>query len=313
LFSSAGYDTFGVSGGPFTDAAFGFQRGFASYRDSGPGKNAAGTTTEVLEWMSHASKATPVFAFLNYFDAHEPNAGMSVDEWREMDSREFHWTPDAVARVRDGYRQDVHALDREMGRLFEGIRRTRDWNNTVVVVLSDHGQLLGERGMIGHALRLDEELIHVPLLVKPAGGLRLPDHYADQVQLTDVFPLVIELADIPSEQEPLVLARVVAGRPIRQLTFAQVRHAASAGLLESSQWQSGSLQLVRTDTLRAIRDGEGHLSLTTIADCEHSLDPVSMPSLFNELDTFGEASQPEGTLRVRRDVLKRLRALGYIR
>jgi arylsulfatase A-like enzyme len=313
LFASAGYDTFGVSGGPFTDAAFGFQRGFASYRDSAPAKDAAGTTTAAIDWMSHASSATPVFAFLNYFDAHEPNTGVSLSEWREMDSRDYHWTPEAVARVRDAYRKDVRTLDREVGRLFEGIRRTRDWNNTVVVVLADHGQLLGERGMIGHALRLDEELIHVPLLVKPAGGAHLPDHYADQIQLTDVFPLAVELAGLPCDQKPSVLARIASDLPIRPLTFAQVRHLASPNLVESSQWQSESLQLVRTDTLRATRDAEGHLTLATLGDDDHTLDPATMPSLFHELDSFRKVSEPGDALRVRRDVLKRLRALGYVR
>ncbi|HEX4567719.1 MAG TPA: sulfatase [Vicinamibacterales bacterium] len=313
LFASAGYDTFGVSSGPFTDSTFGFQRGFRSYLDSIPGKHAADTTSAALDWIEHTSKATPVFAFLNYFDAHEPNTGLTTAEWLAMDSRAFHWTPEAVARIRGAYRQDVRSLDREVGRLFDGIRRTRDWRNTVVVVLGDHGQLLGERGMIGHALRLDEELIHVPLLVKAAGNASLPDHYAEQIQLTDVLPLVTELAGIPVDQEPSSVARISAGLPIRPLAFAQVRHPASEGLLDSSQWASESLQLVRTDTLRAIRDAEGHLSLTTTTDSARLLDTATMPSLFLELDAFAKGSQPGGALRVRPEVLKRLRALGYIR
>ena len=313
LFASAGYDTWGMSGGPFTDATFGFQRGFRSYLDSIPGKHAAETTSAALDWIQHASKATPVFAFLNYFDAHEPNTGLTAAEWRSMDSYAFHWTPETVARIRGAYRQDVRTLDREVGRLLDGIRRTRDWRNTVVVVFGDHGQLLGERGMIGHALRLDEELIHVPLLVKAAGKTPLPDHYADQIQLTDVLPLVTELAGIPIDQEPTMVGRISAGLPVRPLAFAQVHHPASPGLLDSSQWASESLQLVRTDTLRAIRDAEGHLSLTTTSDGTRLLDPATMPPLFRELDTFAKGSQPGGELRVRREVLKRLRALGYIR
>jgi hypothetical protein len=39
------------------------------------------------------------------------------------------------------------------------IRQARDWNNTILVVVGDHGQLLGERGFVGHGLSLDEELI----------------------------------------------------------------------------------------------------------------------------------------------------------
>ena len=138
IFASAGYDTFGISGGPFVDSAFGFQQGFNSYLDSVPGKHAGETTTAALDRIAHGSKMTPVFAFLNYFDAHEPNTGITAAEWAATDSREFHWTPEAVARLRDAYRHDVQSMDRELGRLFEGLRRTRDWRNTVVIVLGDH-------------------------------------------------------------------------------------------------------------------------------------------------------------------------------
>lgn len=313
LFAAAGYDTVGVSGGPFTDAAFGFQRGFASYLDSAPGRRAYDATTWVLSRIEHASRSTPVFAFVNYFDAHEPNTGYTIPEWQKMDSRDFHWTPEATVRLRDAYRHDVRSLDTELGRLFDGLRHARDWNNAVVIVFGDHGQLLGERGMIGHALRLDEELIHVPLLVKPADGLRLPDHYSEQVQLTDVFPLALELAGIPVDLASPVLGRIMSGVAIRTLTFAQVRHSATPSLLESSQWQSASLQLARTDTLRAMRDAEGRLTLTTIGDYQRAMSPESMPLLFTELDAFQKRSEPGGPPRVRRDVLKRLKALGYIR
>ena len=312
VFSSVGYDTFGVSGGPFVDSTFGFQRGFASYHDSVLGKHAVDTTTAALNWVDHASKATPLFVFLNYFDAHEPNTGYTVQERQKMDSRSFHWTPEVTARLRDAYRHDVGSVDRELGRLFDGLRRARDWNNTVVIVFGDHGQLLGERGMIGHGLRLDEELIHVPLLVKAADGLRLPDHYSEQVQLTDVFPLALELAGIPVDRSSAVVGRIMAGVPIRTLTFAQVRHGATADLLDSSQWQSESLQLVRTDTLRAMRDNEGRLTLTRIDDCQ-TVSPDSMPLLFAALDTFQKGGEPGGPLPMSRDVLKRLKALGYIR
>jgi arylsulfatase A-like enzyme len=312
-FASAGYETFGMSGGPFLDAAFGFQRGFASYFDSIPGKHAKDTTTWALDRMAQASKATPVFAFLNYFDAHEPNTGVATAEWQAMDSREYRWTPDAVARIRAAYRQDVRSLDHEVGRLFDGLKRIRDWNNTLVIVFGDHGQLLGERGMVGHGFRLDEELIHVPLMIKAPLEVHLPPHYADQVQLTDVFPLALELAGILSDRETSRVDRIVRGIPIRALTFAEVRHEATPTLLESSQWVSESLQLVRTDTLRAMRDAEGRRTLASTDDATRSLDDSSMPSLFHELGTFEHPTPPPSVPNVRRDVLKRLRALGYIR
>ena len=111
-----------------------------------------------------------------------------------------------------------------------------------------------------------------------------------------------------------VLGRIMAGMPIRTLAFAQVRHPASPGLLDSSQWESESLQLVRTDTLRAMRDAEGRLTLTEVAETVSAFcTPASIPTLFSELDTFEKSSQPDSSFSIRRDVLKRLRALGYVR
>jgi hypothetical protein len=62
-----------------------------------------------------------------------------------------------------------------------------------------------------------------------------------------------------------------------------------------------------------MRDAAGHLTLTTIGDAGHALDPATVPSLFQDLDAFETGSQPGAVINVRRDVLKRLRALGYIR
>jgi hypothetical protein len=77
--------------------------------------------------------------------------------------------------------------------------------------------------MIGHALRLDEELIRVPLIVKSAHGVRLPSHYTDQLQLTNVFPLALELARHwlhgPSDEQFIVHLLKSGPRPLCAFHF----------------------------------------------------------------------------------------------
>ena len=93
LLSMQGYDTRGASGGPYTDAAAGFQQGFRSYVDSSGWKNAAPITDWALNVIGNTPKAQPLFLFMNYFDAHEPNAGVSIDEWIPVDTGEKPVTP----------------------------------------------------------------------------------------------------------------------------------------------------------------------------------------------------------------------------
>ncbi len=46
------------------------------------------------------------------------------------------------------------------------------FDNGFLIVVSDHGQLLGEKGNVDHLAGLNEELIHVPLAIRPPGGVR---------------------------------------------------------------------------------------------------------------------------------------------
>lgn len=57
-------------------------------------------------------------------------------------------------------------MDAQIGRLFDRLRETGLYDEALIVVVSDHGEFLGERGLTSHSYRLDPELTHVPLLIK---------------------------------------------------------------------------------------------------------------------------------------------------
>ena len=320
VFSAAGYSTHGASGGPYTDSDFGFQQGFRSYLDSHNWKNAAAITDWALARLAESTRGTPLFLFLNYFDAHEPIGDLTTEEWHAIDSGKRKLTPAMRDRIRTAYRADLQTIDRQLARLFAGVRRSRNWQNTIVIAFSDHGQLLGERGGVGHALTLDEELIRVPLIVKPAGRVRPPRPiYREQFQLTDLFSLTTELAGIEDEREAASLSHVLAGRPVRDLTFAQVHHDPTPALTAMPRWQSATLRAVRTDSSKVVRDLEGRVVTYRIrsgAESEVSRGALT-DRLLAELDTFERQRSGEAAasppLVLRRELLDRLRALGYIR
>lgn len=315
VFSTLGYTTFGASGGPYTDSDLGFQQGFQSYLDSSTWKNAEHITDIAIEKTLDSPHA-PVFLFLNYFNAHEPNTGISLNEWEPVDTGTTELTPQFVDRVRAGYRHDLEAIDQQLGRLFDTFKTRRNWQNTIVVVLADHGQLLGERGGIGHSLSLDEELVRVPLIVKGTSGRPLRGTYAEQIQLPDVYGLTLELAAAPTRDGAL-LGRIEKKKPVRSLAYFALHHDPNQQNMTRPRWRSATQWGVRTDSIKVVRDLEGHVTtVRTIPPETAAPNDVLTTHLLAEMDRFFAGLERAGSaspFRLQPDTLDRLRALGYIR
>lgn len=117
-------------------------------------KLAVAVTDEFLEWQARDSQ--PFFAFLNYFDAHDPYEPPAP--WLTR----FSAAPDAMARYDGG----IAYMDDELGRLMRELAGRGLLDNTIVVVTSDHGELHGEHGLFNHGNALYLPLLHVPLVLR---------------------------------------------------------------------------------------------------------------------------------------------------
>jgi arylsulfatase A-like enzyme len=111
------------------------------------------------------------------------------------------WLNDAPSHdeILERYRSEVAAADAAIGELIQGLKQRDLWDDTLVVLTSDHGEALGEHGTVGHVINLYDELLHVPLVV------RLPRDERDEglnasrgglVRHIDVVPTVLERLDI---------------------------------------------------------------------------------------------------------------------
>jgi arylsulfatase A-like enzyme len=222
----AGYATAAVVAGPWLLRTFGLARGFEHYDDAGildyAGRPADDVTDAALRWLE-ARDERPFFLFLNYFDPHFPYAPPPPHDRAFLPPGT---APDPARRAQFGalYDAEIRFADRELGRLIRGLRERGDYERTLVVVTSDHGELLGEHGEWGHGRFLFEELVRVPLLVKPAGPSRLGRSEARPVQLLDLFPLLLESAGVPGPADIQGRAPPLVGHPL----LAEVNPIASA-------------------------------------------------------------------------------------
>jgi len=111
------------------------------------------------------------------------------------------WLNDAPDQdeMRRRYDLEVAAVDRAVGALIKDIERRGLDRETVIVLTSDHGEALGEHGQFGHVNTLYDEVLKVPLVIRP---LSLRDRRALAVSSdrlvthTDLAPTILELADV---------------------------------------------------------------------------------------------------------------------
>lgn len=113
--------------------------------------------------------------------------------WNGVDHTEF--TAAHMVKVRAHYAGLVKAIDDEVGRILQALEESGQLEKTVIIFASDHGDYLGDHGLIGKGT-FYESSMHVPLLVRlpqgPAG--QETDHL---VELTDVTATLMALAGVP--------------------------------------------------------------------------------------------------------------------
>ena len=107
-------------------------------------------------------------------------------------------TPELAAHR---YALEVERVDRTLAEFFAGLRAAGLYDESLIVLTSDHGEALGEQGVVGHVVNLRDEMLRVPLIVKtpkddPARA-RLAAHASELVRLTDIAPTVLALLDLP--------------------------------------------------------------------------------------------------------------------
>ncbi len=117
-------------------------------------KRADAVTQEVTDWIDR-DRQRPFFAFLNYFDVHDPYGGP-----RGYPKPSWPQKSDV-----DAYDNGVKYVDDHIAQLMEDLGRRGLADHTLVIITSDHGESLGQHHLRTHGKALYWELIHVPLLI----------------------------------------------------------------------------------------------------------------------------------------------------
>jgi arylsulfatase A-like enzyme len=220
-----GYVTLGFTGGGYVSSIYGFAKGFDWYDEPVGGRKAPLGQDEAerlyeftSDWLAN-NRDKPFFLFLHTFQIHGPYA--CPEPWNTMFLEEgAAWDQIALRRFLDQNGEDYAFSPAERSNivgLYDGeIRYTDDmllkplaqrlkelgiYDNTMIIVTSDHGEEFNDHGGWLHGRTVYDELIRVPLLIKfPRSsyrGQRIPA----KTRLIDILPTVLESLQIPYDRD----------------------------------------------------------------------------------------------------------------
>lgn len=229
ILKARGYRTGAAIGGFPLLARYGLNQGFDFYDDrlspaydnplAGPRKrdafsfeerSAARVNEAVLDWLGQSKGAEPFFLWVHYYDPHRPYAPPVPYDQLFAD------------RLYDG---DIAYTDESLGTLLDRLKRDGLYENTLVVMTSDHGEGLGEHQELTHSYLLYDSTLHVPLVMRGPGvapGRRV----GGRVRLVDIAPTVLDALDIPvpADMQGRSLEPFLAGNappPVERTHYAE--------------------------------------------------------------------------------------------
>jgi arylsulfatase A-like enzyme len=206
--------------------------------DSAEDAGAATISERMTLWLSRRARnekarAKPFFVFINYFEAHlpynppepersrflargrGPQAGAGSEAEQEAVEHLRRFSPKDIVRQilgveslsRDGFRilsdlydGEIAYVDRRLGEVIAQLRQHDLLDDTVIVVTSDHGEMLGEHDLVDHRLSLYEPVLRIPLVIRYPWAVRAGQRLDAPVLLQDLYPTLLWAAGIRSPQ-----------------------------------------------------------------------------------------------------------------
>lgn len=357
LVEQAGYKVRAITGGGYMEPSAGFGRGAEDFHVVFPVKEGLDRALE------HIQGNEQTFTFFHTYAVHDyprierrPNA-LALARQRDPDysgcfptDRDFHSlvtamaaspdTPPATARdvayLRDLYDSAIISADMALGSFFRGLKELGVWDETVLIVTSDHGESLGDshesHQYWSHAGPPYQEQLVVPLIIRPSQDLEStlePAEIEEPVSLVDLTPTILDLLGLPYQRDQfdgtslldLCLGQVAAFET-RSMFFhscedTEDRYLEPRLFGTALRWRTNGKMLFdhRTGALREFywldRDA------CEQRNCIDELDQDELKRIDEAIATYwssvgARAHEPEARRIDDPVVLERLAALGYI-
>jgi arylsulfatase A-like enzyme len=314
------------------------------------------TNWKIRRWFERQYDGEdPFFMFINYLEPHleyDPPKkycshlpdGVSIktakrieqDAWRYLGG-EIELTDRDFEILEGLYDSEIGYLDHRIGELLDDLSSRGVLEDTLVVIVGDHGENVGDHGLMDHQYCLYDTLVHVPLIVRGGEEFRGGERVADVVESRDLFPTILDAAGVDQPEVDGVSTRTLGdvvgpdgsddgGMAISEYLVPQpeidtLRTKTTKTDDARLDQYDRALRAVRTTRWKFIESSDGSRELYDIVDDPHeSTNVVSdHPDIADQLqtvlhDTCGPLRRGEqsGGDELDAGAQQRLEDLGYI-
>jgi arylsulfatase A-like enzyme/Tfp pilus assembly protein PilF len=308
-----GYRTGGFVSAFVLDGRWGVQQGFERYFDDfdlakfdrAPGMDAIQrpgpeTVDQALAWLAE-DDGRPFFAWVHLYDAHAPY------EPREPYASHF---PATASGAYDG---EIAGVDAQVGRLLDALESGGRLRDTLVVVVADHGEMLGEHGEQTHGFFVYDAAMRIPLIVAGPG---VPARVvSEQVRIVDVMPTVLELLGLapPPATQGQSLLPLARGERLTLLALGESWYPRyHYGWSELVSIQDGRYKLIRAPRRELYDLGEDPAETTNLAERDPRRADAMAGALERLLLQHGTQAAAHKPAAMDADTAEKLEALGYV-
>ncbi len=308
-----GWDTAAFVGSAVLKKLFGFNNGFDVYDDEmpRPGKStefredperkASVVVDHAIRWLNERPSGKPFFLWVHIYDPHIPYA-----------------PPGEFARKYKGreYDGEIAYADQQLGRLFETVAQKSPADKTILAVLSDHGESLGEHGEHTHGVFIYDSTLRIAFMM--AGpGIPAGTRVKQQARSIDFLPTLLEVMGgrAPGYVQGVSLVPAISGKPVAtDISYAET-------LYPKMNMNWSELRAIRTNRWKYIRAPRPELYDLTSDPHEqnniiqqHGPEVQKFEAQLKNIITPGGGNGVEkvDTAMVDERVMDQLKSLGYL-
>ncbi|WP_433630293.1 sulfatase [Halomicrococcus sp. NG-SE-24] len=328
-----------LSGNTLLNLANGLHSKLISNSDNG----AKRTTLEFKNQLSNGYIETPFFCFINFLEPHldyQPPksyakeflpADVSFDNAMDVPQRPWEFVTNQLSMsdkefdiLESLYKAELNYLDKKIGEIVKKLKREGEWDNTIFTIIGDHGENIGDHGLMDHQYCLYDTLIHVPTIVS-GGSFDNGETIDPLVQLVDIAPTLVEEAGIEapkfdsqcqgipmqsnSERE-YIISEYMAPQPSVDAIESRVGDPNNV-----MKKYNRSLRSIRTKDYKVIRGSDGTIESINLGNRGSGVPSEIEEELIEKLDHWVQSSTNnsyDGSVDVSRKTKKRLEDMGYI-
>lgn len=340
---AAGYHTAFLGVNSLFEAGRNLQQGFDYYfgidEISGEELN-----QRLQAWLQERPKDKPTFLYVHYFDPHcryvppEPyrqlywppseaqrtHRTMTPEQWRLMhECFQLHFNPGEPVLDVDYYLSEYDAelrhVDQVVGLFLERLKTVGLYDQSLLVLTSDHGEEFYDHGGYGHGKVLNEHTVHVPLMVKLPRGAQAGRRESGRVSSLDLAPTLLSYAGLP-------IPKRLPGLNLRPVLEGQGTLDPERAVFAETDYE-GKQRAVLQGTFKLLVSPNKSrptalYDLSTDPGEQRDLlkqQPKKVAALTQALEQFEAAALevsediPGSRQELTQETLEQLRALGYIR